>query len=84
MLDWSAKRITVNFDGWHFLKMDFPIKDGKRENFVSQWQNNKAEITYPLTLTGLVLTFNRKAAYVNEMVPVKDLEILLKDFFVYY
>ena len=92
MLDWPGK-ISVNFDGWNFLKFDLPVLRGideypypynspdPRQQMWPQWANTGGDgnIDYPIKLSGIVVEQRRKTVYLTEMVPVKALEIRLQN-----
>ncbi|MDD5704841.1 MAG: hypothetical protein PHR35_02880 [Kiritimatiellae bacterium] len=84
MLDWPG-RISINFDGWNFLKLNLPTPipaDVKPTGWMhSQWFNTGGDlrVDFPIKLKGFAVEMNDLTPYLDEMVPVKDLSIRLKD-----
>lgn len=78
--DWQGE-LSINFDGWHFIR--FPIDTQSPVIYSSpggrcQRIKGKGEITYPLSLTKLFVTMNRKVLDPTEMQPVSPV-IRLRD-----
>ena len=82
-------RISVTHDGWTFLTMGLPERLRRDTHAVSylrpHWQfEGDAFVDYPIKLTGIVVEMPRNVAYLDEMLPVTDRRLRLKDLSVVY
>lgn len=73
--------VSINFDGWNFLRMPIteksPIRDLSTGNVANLW--NKAEtdrgeaVKYPLKITGVALSLPPQALHLTEMRDIKQI-----------
>lgn len=77
-------KLGVNFDGWRLLTLDLPPASKPPDPV--QWRSNTGGIACPgpIAPLGIVVTMPRYQAYVNELLPVTNRTIRLKDLCVIY
>jgi hypothetical protein len=81
MLDWPGD-ISINFDGWCFLRFPVPQDPGDPDGqwLAKPW--NHGTVAYPIKLTGLAVEMTRKSLDLTEMAPATPV-VRLKDLCAY-
>lgn len=92
-LDWEGK-ISINFDGWHFVKISLPppVHPSLKvtDSLINQWTavGGNKRVEFPIKLTGFVVEWKQYIPYVNALRHVTDhkkpVTISLKDLFAEY
>jgi hypothetical protein len=65
--------VSINFDGWCFLQMQIsdasPLPDRDTGSVLNRWNvAGDVALTYPITLTGIVVSVPQQALHLTEMV----------------
>ena len=75
--DWPGQA-SINFDGWNFVQFPItqksPIRVESPGGVLNEWQRDGAgngKIEYPIKLTGIMLSMQRRSINLTKMEPVK-------------